>query len=328
MSTFTWVVSPSSLTEVKMYKKGVLKTLLKKTTGNQYTPQLIQRISEQRDLVQYDSYIHPGLVGMSLDAEEGFDSTESREKYIDHLISLVGEKKPITYIPSLDALESVQFKNFNWPTISLKKQADQLLADTKVDPLLTIGSEFAESGKVHFENSFGYLKTVWPEVYELTRGLISYVVWFTSPTYWSSTQGLSFGAIYVGPRANWNMLHYYETLLHEGGHLHLMIKEMYSPFVKNPLAKLKSPLRDDLRPVRGVFHACFVLSRMAEGMHRISTLDTPFKLDALSMAKLNTERLNRGLSSLNAVADYTPAGKELVDSINEVAEKLTKIYLA
>jgi hypothetical protein len=59
------------------------------------------------------------------------------------------------------------------------------------------------------------------------------------------------------------LLYYVEQLVHETSHLHLYVLMGEDPLILNEASeRYPSPIRTDLRPMSGLFHAAFVLSRI------------------------------------------------------------------
>lgn len=70
------------------------------------------------------------------------------------------------------------------------------------------------------------------------------------------------GAMAINADAHASWLHYYQTLVHEAAHGLLFALARNEPLVLgDPGEKFGSPLRDDLRPMDGIFHAGFVSAR-------------------------------------------------------------------
>lgn len=78
----------------------------------------------------------------------------------------------------------------------------------------------------------------------------------------------AYGNIYIRtPRENDNdILYYLEHIIHECAHQNLFALQMIDPVVLNDNKdRYIAPIRKQLRPMDGIFHACFVLARMTRG---------------------------------------------------------------
>lgn len=78
------------------------------------------------------------------------------------------------------------------------------------------------------------------------------------------------GALVLNPAASRTALSLLETLAHEAAHSLLFGIQISGPLVLNPDdARFASPLRVDLRPMDGVYHATFVSARMHFAMQEL-----------------------------------------------------------
>ncbi len=74
----------------------------------------------------------------------------------------------------------------------------------------------------------------------------------------------AWGAIGINLAAHAGWPQVYKTLVHECGHLVLFAQAREQPLVLNPPEeRFGSPLREDLRPLDGIYHAAFVSAREA-----------------------------------------------------------------
>ena len=100
------------------------------------------------------------------------------------------------------------------------------------------------------------------------------------------TAGTSFalwGAILLNADLLLDWTELYNTLAHEGGHLLLFAIARDEPLVlNNNDAEFTSPVRDDKRPMDGIFHAAFVAAREARALDRLLSWQSGSK--ALSQA--------------------------------------------
>ena len=130
-----------------------------------------------------------------------------------------------------------------------------------------------------------------------------------------------YGAIYLRtPDRNENYLSYFaEHLTHEVSHLHLYSLLAHDPLILNPTGTLyNAPIRSDKRPLYGIMHATFVLSRMV----RVFRLMYMQNNNRLFLAQLNKFRkqLKGGIKTLNENAKFTEKGMAVFKTINDCAE--------
>lgn len=311
MSLFSWKVDASSYSEVALFKKTLVKRVIK-NYGPIISKALYLNLENLLETVSANTFIHPQFATFAMvNVKDFFVDLAQMEKSLNELISLSQKPAGLCFFPE----RHPETSDFNWVEFSLNKQGQQLEKDLGEDPMLRVGNELSAQAEDMTLEAKDLLKVVWPEAAKLTDEIVSCMVWFSSANYWSSTDPATFGAVYTNPKSNWTMPFFFETLLHEGGHLHLMIKETFRPLYYNPLDLTSSPLRSDPRPVKGVFHAAFVLARMSEGLFRLADSGTRHADEAFKMATLNVQRLEGGLLSLEKVAQFTPEGQELMDSL-------------
>lgn len=111
------------------------------------------------------------------------------------------------------------------------------------------------------------------------RNLIGRVVIVSCDSLVATSSVLFLGLIVISPKENWTLSDYVENIIHEMSHIELYIKQLLDPLVSTG-TYLKSPFRDQPRPVNGVFHAAFVLTRIIFYMHNLTSSGT----DKLSIA--------------------------------------------
>jgi hypothetical protein len=142
------------------------------------------------------------------------------------------------------------------------------------------------------------------------------------------TQGLTdtrvFGEIYIRtPRDHVNAeLYYVEHIVHEASHTYLNCLMASDPLLLNsPEEKFTSPLRADLRPMYGVYHATFVAARMAltfESVHRHAKDETSLKI----LAEVTDEAI-RGLEIIHLYAQLTESGMKLAKSLDAEVRRIS-----
>lgn len=186
--------------------------------------------------------------------------------------------------------------------------------DESGNTYLIKGNEVSEKAKLNLLKSFDFLNSEWPEYAELGRRLCSFILLVSSSRFQSGVTLNTFGAIFTNIM---NKLQYPEVLeiyVHEVAHLHLLAHEQSSQFVLNEEEKVSSPLRPDVRPLRGTFHSCYALVRMTEVLHRY-ILKYPDDKFALEMFRNNVDRLVKGLSIVKEKAKLSDEGLVLVNSM-------------
>lgn len=114
-----------------------------------------------------------------------------------------------------------------------------------------------------------------PELFEEIAAIVNEIV-LVSPDGSQSFDflgGSSFalwGAIFINVDLNSNWPFHCKTIVHEAGHNLLFAVAREEPLVLNdPSASFASPVREDPRPIDGIFHAAFVTARESLAIDRI-----------------------------------------------------------
>ena len=124
------------------------------------------------------------------------------------------------------------------------------------------------------------------------------------------------GALYICIRVNNQIASSYdiaESIIHEHRHQKLYLLERYTPLVKSEFPYVKSPWREELRPVSGLFHAVFVFSEVEKYWQFVLKNNLTFDKKASSEIKNNQRMLREGLDTLLKEDNYTQIGKTLID---------------
>ncbi|PJO43415.1 aKG-HExxH-type peptide beta-hydroxylase [Lysinibacillus xylanilyticus] len=193
--------------------------------------------------------------------------------------------------------------------------------------------ETEEEEKVNINRANELLKIVWPEAYEQINRLVTniYMVYDESNSnFYSTTAPYWFGGVFIKKDQEWNAINYLDTLLHESGHLSLMIKQSYVRMLNNLNDKAKSPLREDPRWLNGILHAAFALWRICEGLKRIleqpTLINSLEKKTALNLLKRYFMDLGEAIETLNNNGDFTEYGKvffsQIIESYSKMKEEI------
>ena len=122
----------------------------------------------------------------------------------------------------------------------------------------------------------------------------------------------AFGAILQDDQPDLNVMHCAASLIHEEAHTVLFALSPQEGVVENPDdERYASPLRDDPRPMEGIFHAMFVLARMVFGMSEMIASDKldPTQLEAAEAIRRESVPLFfDGLDTVHKHGVLTPQG--------------------
>jgi hypothetical protein len=162
---------------------------------------------------------------------------------------------------------------------------------------------------------------VLPQLFAEMEALITELILATEPEDGSTrfTGGSSYmlwGALFLNPRAQTEPVTLVEAIAHECGHAALFGHTIEEPLVRNPDGELfTSPLRDDPRPMDGIYHATWVSARMAWAM---ATLVASGALEAseidLAGRRLEADRasFHSGLETVRRHGSLSAAGASLM----------------
>jgi HEXXH motif-containing protein len=124
------------------------------------------------------------------------------------------------------------------------------------------------------------------------------------------------GAVFLNPASSRTALSLLETLAHEAAHSLLFGIQISGPLVLNPDdERFGSPLRVDLRPMDGVYHATFVCARMHFAMQELlasGLLSGDEAANAQEAAARDRGHFFEGLRTVKKHGRLTPAGDEVM----------------
>ncbi|WP_133140170.1 aKG-HExxH-type peptide beta-hydroxylase [Legionella genomosp. 1] len=133
-----------------------------------------------------------------------------------------------------------------------------------------------------------------------------------------------FGAIYLslpdGNSSEFSNLLLIEHLVHETSHLFLNSVLAHDPLILNEEDEhYVSPIRSDLRPMLGIYHTSFVLSRVIRVFKKLKRLDL-FNNQSLEVCISNlSDKYQQAFSTANAEGIHTELGKQILLSTQECA---------
>jgi HEXXH motif-containing protein len=124
------------------------------------------------------------------------------------------------------------------------------------------------------------------------------------------------GALFLNPARPKSDIELIESLAHESAHSLLFGFAIDDALVENPDdERFESPLRDDPRPMDGIFHATFVSARMHYAMATMAASGLLSEEEA-ALARAAMERDRRafydGLATVDAKGRLTRRGKGLI----------------
>jgi len=209
--------------------------------------------------------------------------------------------------------------------------------------LSVFGKEYSTTNSIEFEYSscenYSYsrqatikalsaLEEIDEELSKEIKVIVSDILILNSNQINAGSSFFTYGLIYLkelSPNQHWTT--YLEHIVHESAHLHLYSLWKNDAIVLNKSTeKFKSPLRKDLRPMSGLFHAMFVLARLVQLEKNVVT--HPKYMDVKS--KWNVSYNNAGnnapikekffdaFSTISQHGILTPLGNKILANCEEM----------
>lgn len=255
----------------------------------------------------------PSLYAFYVQLKEAYDSKDL-EALLDSIQLLNIETQESLYA---DELVCGTTLSEYWERPFMKELRESLPIDdnnsattNKIFPLVHWNKE--DFPPPAFTQSFSILKELDYPLFLEADTYVSRIKMYSSRTLHSVTSPRYFGAVYIRlPFSSEDPeLFFLETFVHEVSHLHLFtLMNADTLILNNEQDMFTSPLRTDRRPMMGVFHAVFVLSRMARILRKYNTQQS---LELLKKRKIAFEE---GLSTIVSYAQLTEKGKELLQTL-------------
>jgi len=234
---------------------------------------------------------------------------------IEDALSSLGD--PALKAPPPRVAFDANLTNTRWvdPALALLR-ADLLEGGIPGRPLCATRRSLAPLVKVTDE-AVELLEAAWPEAALEMHELVRQIVFVDGDEHRSAFTIHTFGAIYLTTMPEMvNVPGIYENLIHESGHHALTLKEAFTKLLLNSEQRTESPLRGAPRPVRGVFHAVFVLTRMILGFERaLAHVRVGDREKLEQRAEFLRKRREVGFRSLERSARFTDQGAELFQAL-------------
>jgi HEXXH motif-containing protein len=176
-----------------------------------------------------------------------------------------------------------------------------------------------------FDRAAGLIERAWPGCLAELAEHIRLIVPISSEALAGWTSVTQLGAIYIRPGGintggpstqepviDDPVMFTAEAMVHEGGHTRLQVLSTSRPLFLDQAQhqQLRSPLRKDVRPAGGVYHAAFVLARMTVFLCRAA--ETTGRRHYLRRAEETHHDLQQASDDLFAQVALSPAGRELL----------------
>lgn len=192
-------------------------------------------------------------------------------------------------------ISSILTEEWEHPSVEAMRRYDQTNIRgeaTIVWPLLDEARMAAH--RDHIATALALLRQFDPDCFDEYQVFVACIKLFQGQVLRGETSKMSYGAIWLRePEPEVDQVAYWiEHIVHEISHLRLEAVFMHEQLVLNPASEkvFRAPIRDDPRPMRGVFHACFVLARIIRVFRRMSLAGYDKRLrDQLRLFELQFE---------------------------------------
>jgi len=216
----------------------------------------------------------------------------------------------------------LQVTHFGDPT------ADQICLDLVQEGMriAPISGDVAASFEKLLGDGFVLMKETLPALYAEILAIVHEIILLGEPEgdrneFHGASHYQFWGLLLLNPRHHRTPLEVIEVLAHEASHSLLFGLTIAEPLVLNPDSELfPSPLREDKRPMDGIYHATYVSARMCWAMETIAAcgkLSTDECAKALNSARLDRDNYQAGLEVVLNHADLSESGKRILGSARE-----------
>jgi hypothetical protein len=255
---------------------SLLFTSLKAQFNNQ--SYLIKKITSDSPLLPKASYARPEDFAayfdlLTLTAEENclsyplqIDSVRNdASKSLDHLSRLSPDFSVMPIGPKISTLNHEYYQ---------PNHIESLIHWWDMEPnnslqLTAVSEDSLASASAHIDMALHQLLLAAPEFYQELVVIVSDIVLANAGKdhkmeFGGISSFCAWGSICLNEALHQHWTDYYKKIVHECSHLVLFAIARNEPLVLNSISeKFSSPLREDLRPIDGIYHAAFVSAREA-----------------------------------------------------------------
>lgn len=189
-----------------------------------------------------------------------------------------------------------------------------------------LNKEDFESSMKMIRKGFKLLEIYFNEFYVESTELISEVLLLNAKGIQAGTSVDLFGMIHKNhayrPDKITDIL---DFIIHEQSHLYLHLLNNKDVLVENPAERYESPLRANLRPIIGIYHATFVLSRIIyvlSNAHERNLLPLIEMDYSKNLIQYYRDRFFIGVNVLENHAKMTSLGREIIISGKNIIKSI------
>lgn len=196
----------------------------------------------------------------------------------------------------------------------------------EVDFFPLSASEF-KAMEAALQKGLSLYKEAFPDFYEEFEQLIGEVLLLKAKGLYQGSSTDLYGMIYKSFFHQWEKVtDVFEFFVHEQSHHYLFIVNKADPLLLNPLDIHFSPIRKEKRPLMGIYHANFILSRVCYVLDKALVNDViPIEERSYCIEFLEKyeECFCEGLKTLETYGQFTSLGREILESATQLVKLIT-----
>jgi hypothetical protein len=229
-------------------------------------------------------------------------------------------EKPINCFQQSERILQPAF-NENWEYKAFNDEVSASFGEHDYHPLPPCSRQFAAFPS-HFEHAVNLIKAVDEAMADEINVLTASIKLLNNNTTLAATSPKFFGSIYLSMPEDLKQhqeLCLVDHLVHETSHLFLNTVLAHDTLVLNDEnSRYSSPIRKDPRPMLGIYHAVFVLSRVIRILKKIKECNLYHDIVFLNQCIKRFIRMyESGVEIINQDAILTDLGKNIFESTRE-----------
>lgn len=216
--------------------------------------------------------------------------------------------------------EILSLQNTSWEDFVISESRRNIEIDLgRVPEINPVSEDIASENTANINAAIKEIQTHFPEMFDEIRIFLNKIRIFDGCYAMGITDVRMYGCLFIRvPRDNVDPILYYgEHICHEVSHMYLNAAMSLDPMVLNNRNECyKSPLRPDHRPMIGVFHATFVISRVVQFF--CSLVMSTDNTEAKVYLEQQLDELKSGIEEVQQYGKITKVGEHLVKEFNRV----------
>lgn len=187
---------------------------------------------------------------------------------------------------------------------------------------LSFSSQEFKNVKKSIEKGQKILKQFFPNFFKEFEEMTSEILILNAHGLRAGSSINLFGMIYKSYQYKWRKISdILEFLIHEPSHLYVFLLNKDDQLILNATEKHESPLREEKRPLMGIYHATFVLARVSYVLSKALLLNAIPENERDYSQELLADyrkRFFEGFKTLQTHAQMTPLGQALITSASKL----------